>query len=209
MAQARKALGGEQKLAAPQRAVAARLVSPRDVGAAGGGGGGSVFISMSGPGRAGAAGQAAQMTGDIEIDVEFPDKYIKVDVGTGHDGDDANGGLRRRPAIRRHVVQPARHARHRRPARRRCRRRARWRCGGRAKISRACSSASSPAPSRSFAVTYTYAGQAESPDGKADVIDVKGADNFAARLFLDTQSHLPLMLTYIAPEPRVVMTDGA
>ena len=57
----------------------------------------------------------------------------------------------------------------------------------------------------SFAVAYTYAGQAESPDGKADVIDVKGADNFAARLFLDAQSHLPLMLTYIAPEPRIVM----
>ena len=28
---------------------------------------------------------------------------------------------------------------------------------------------------------YTYAGEAESPDGKADVIDVKGADGFAAR----------------------------
>ena len=37
------------------------------------------------------------------------------------------------------------------------------------------------------------------------MIDVKGADNFAARLFLDAQSHLPLMLTYIAPEPRIVM----
>jgi hypothetical protein len=57
----------------------------------------------------------------------------------------------------------------------------------------------------SFAVTYTYAGQAESPDGKADVIDVKGPDNFAARLFLDAQSHLPLMLTYVAPEPRLMM----
>jgi hypothetical protein len=56
-----------------------------------------------------------------------------------------------------------------------------------------------------FPVTYTHAGIAESADGKADMIDVKGPDGFAARLFLDVQTHLPLMLTYSAPEPRVVM----
>ena len=57
----------------------------------------------------------------------------------------------------------------------------------------------------SFAVTYGYAGQAESPDGKADVIEVKGPDDFRARLLLDADSHQPLMLTYLAPEPRVMM----
>ena len=31
----------------------------------------------------------------------------------------------------------------------------------------------------SLSVEYTYAGEAESPDGKADVIDVKNADGFA------------------------------
>ena len=45
---------------------------------------------------------------------------------------------------------------------------------------------------------YTYAGEAESPDGKAYVIDVKNADSFAARLFIDEQTHLPLMVTYKA-----------
>ena len=49
---------------------------------------------------------------------------------------------------------------------------------------------------------YTYAGEAESPDGKAYVIDVKSADSFAARLFIDEQTHLPLMVTYKAPQPR-------
>ena len=55
---------------------------------------------------------------------------------------------------------------------------------------------------------YTYAGEAESPDGKASVIDVKNADGFAARLFIDTQTHLPLMVTYQGPQARVVTMGG-
>ena len=51
---------------------------------------------------------------------------------------------------------------------------------------------------------YTYAGEAESPDGKAYVIDVKNADNFTARLFIDQQTSLPLMVTYKAPLPRMI-----
>ena len=48
-------------------------------------------------------------------------------------------------------------------------------------------------------LTFTYAGQAEAPQGKADVIDVTGPANFAARFFVDSQTHLPLMLTWQAP----------
>ena len=55
---------------------------------------------------------------------------------------------------------------------------------------------------------YTFAGEAESPDGKAYVIDVTNADNFTARLFIDQQTSLPLMVTYKAPLPRM-MTAGA
>jgi hypothetical protein len=51
---------------------------------------------------------------------------------------------------------------------------------------------------------YSYAGEAESPDGKAYVVDVKNADGFAARLFIDEQSRLPLMLTYKAAQPRMI-----
>ena len=57
-------------------------------------------------------------------------------------------------------------------------------------------------------VQYTYAGEAESPDGKAFVIDVKNADNFNARLFIDQQTHLPLMVTYKGPQPRVMTAGG-
>jgi hypothetical protein len=55
---------------------------------------------------------------------------------------------------------------------------------------------------------YTFAGEAESPDGKAYVIDVKSADNFAARLFIDEQTHLPLMVTYKGPQPRMMSAGG-
>jgi hypothetical protein len=52
---------------------------------------------------------------------------------------------------------------------------------------------------------FTYAGEAQAEDGKADVIDVKGADNFAARLFIDKETHRPLMLSYKGVVPRLVM----
>jgi hypothetical protein len=55
---------------------------------------------------------------------------------------------------------------------------------------------------------YTYAGEAESPDGKAHVIDVKGNDGFEARLFIDQNNHLPLMVTYKAREPRIMTSGG-
>ena len=46
-----------------------------------------------------------------------------------------------------------------------------------------------------FPVTYSYVGQAEAPQGKADVIDVKGPANFAARLFI-ADTGLPIMLSW-------------
>ena len=51
---------------------------------------------------------------------------------------------------------------------------------------------------------YTYAGEAESADGKAHVIDVKDGEGFAVRLFIDQQTNLPLMVTYQAPKRTIV-----
>jgi hypothetical protein len=53
-------------------------------------------------------------------------------------------------------------------------------------------------------LTFTHAGQAESNEGKADALDVKG-ENFVARLFVDSNTHLPLMLTYMAAQPMQFM----
>jgi hypothetical protein len=61
--------------------------------------------------------------------------------------------------------------------------------------------AASPA---AFPLTLADGGQAESADGKADVIDVKGAGDFSAKLFIDAQTHLPLMLSWMDKEPVVI-----
>src|SRR5580700_2356728 len=51
----------------------------------------------------------------------------------------------------------------------------------------------------SYPLTFTYLGQAEAPQGKADVIQVSGAGNFSARLFVNSQTHLPLMVSWEGP----------
>jgi hypothetical protein len=56
----------------------------------------------------------------------------------------------------------------------------------------------------SFPVEFSFAGEAESPDGKADVLEAKGPGGFAARLFLDQKTHYPLMVTYNGKRPRVI-----
>lgn len=57
-------------------------------------------------------------------------------------------------------------------------------------------------------VSYTYAGEAESPDGKAFVIDVKDTDGFDARLFIDQNNYLPLMVSYQGRAPRMMTAGG-
>lgn len=55
-----------------------------------------------------------------------------------------------------------------------------------------------------FPLSLSYAGEAEAADGKAWMLDATGADDFAARLFIDTKSGLPLMMSWSAPEPLVM-----
>jgi hypothetical protein len=52
-----------------------------------------------------------------------------------------------------------------------------------------------------FPLTYAYVGQAEAPQGKADVVDVKGPNNFSARLFIAADTKLPIMLSWTGPGP--------
>ena len=59
-------------------------------------------------------------------------------------------------------------------------------------------------PPPALAVEYKYAGESEVEDAQADVIDVSGPDNFAVRVFFDKQSHIPLLLSYRGPKPRVM-----
>jgi hypothetical protein len=202
VALARKALGGEQKLQAV-RSLSLRGSFRREAAVPGGGGGNRTIVMMGGPGPS--AGGLPESTGDLEIDVEFPDKYIRVETGTGgpmamtrtegFEGErpflDISSS---QPGVRIVASRPADDPDSRKTALQRANE-------DLARLLLGMIAGTQP----SFAVTFGYAGQAESPEGRADVIDVKGPENFAARLFLDSQSHLPLMLTYVAPEPRLVM----
>jgi len=60
------------------------------------------------------------------------------------------------------------------------------------------------APPASLAVEYKYAGESDVDGEQADVLDVTGPDNFSARIFFDKKSHLPLLLSYRGPKPRVM-----
>jgi hypothetical protein len=52
---------------------------------------------------------------------------------------------------------------------------------------------------------FSSAGEAEADEGRADVVEARGAGNFAARIFLDQKTHRPLMLTYRGVAPRVLI----
>ena len=63
-------------------------------------------------------------------------------------------------------------------------------------------------PLAAYPLEMTYAGKAEAADGKAEAIDLKGEGAFAARLFVDAQTHLPLMLTWMDKEPVNPLNRG-
>ena len=54
----------------------------------------------------------------------------------------------------------------------------------------------------------THAGIAEVPDGSADVLEVKAAEGPPTRVFIDRQTRLPLMLTWRGPQRRMMVRRG-
>jgi hypothetical protein len=60
-----------------------------------------------------------------------------------------------------------------------------------------------------YPLTFTYAALGEAPEGQADMLDVAGAGNFAARLVVQRASHLPVMLMWQAPAARAGGPRGA
>lgn len=55
----------------------------------------------------------------------------------------------------------------------------------------------------SMPLEYNYAGEAQAPSGKADVIDVTGANRFSTRLFFDQKTQRLLMLSYRGRQPML------
>jgi hypothetical protein len=201
VAEMRKALGGEQKIAA-LKTLSLRADYRREMGAMAGGGGGAQMIMMAGP-AGGPVGGGAQMTGKIEIDLGLPDRYLRSDVGSGgfaltriegFEGSrpfiDVTGNS---PGMRVMAESPAVDPTRSKLALKRSN-------SELARLLLGLVGTTQP----TFPVTYAYGGVAESPDGKADIIDVTGPEDFKVRMYVDTESHLPLMLTYMEAEPRIM-----
>ncbi len=57
----------------------------------------------------------------------------------------------------------------------------------------------------SYPLTFTVAGKAESPQGTADILDVKGPGGFALRYFVHSDTHLPVMVSWTTPATNVIV----
>jgi len=182
MAQARAALGGEAKLAKVQ-ALSAAGTFQRDVG-------------------------DRQMSGELTIDLQLPDKMVRTDsmnpVGDatvvilqGVNGDQVLRNSRTMgggPGMMIRVAPPPAGSDAEGQALR----------NARADLARFALAFLLTAPPSSM-VEFTYAGEAEADNEKADVVEAKGQGSFAAQIFLDKKSHRPLMLQYRGAAPRMVM----
>ena len=56
-----------------------------------------------------------------------------------------------------------------------------------------------------YPLTFTYAAEGEAPEGKADILDVTGPANFAGRLVVQRDTHLPVMLMWQVPATNVIV----
>jgi hypothetical protein len=57
-----------------------------------------------------------------------------------------------------------------------------------------------------YPLTFSFAAIAEAPQGKADVLDVKGQGNFALRYFIHSETRLPVMVSWTTPPTNVIVT---
>jgi hypothetical protein len=62
------------------------------------------------------------------------------------------------------------------------------------------------AASPAYPLTFSFAAVAEAPQGRADVLDVKGEGTFALRYFINSETHLPVMVTWTTPPTNVIVT---
>jgi hypothetical protein len=143
-----------------------------------------------------AAGRTRQVRGDnlvpieFEIFVELPDKYFRKDEipaqETGVTGSGFNGAeLLIDPPPAAAMPDPAKKARLATLKQ------------DLARLALGMFAGSFPA----YPLTFTYVGQAEAPQGKADVLDAKGPDNVTLRYFINSETHLPVMVTWQPPAP--------
>lgn len=202
MTEVRKALGGEQKIAS-MKGLSLRADYRREMSAGPMPGGGGTFVVVGG-GPAGPGGGDGHAVGKIEIDLGLPDRYLRADIGSSGMAITRTEGFEgSRPFLELAGNSPGMRVQTENPATDPVRAQAALKRTN-ADLARLLIGLTGNAQP-GFNVSFTFAGDAESPDGKAHMIDVTGPDDFKMRLFVDTETKLPLMLSYMEPEPRMVM----
>lgn len=182
LADARKAIGGENKLNAV-RTIVATGKSQRQMG-------------------------QTQMSGDIEIAIALPDRYLRTQVdnimGSSVTREQGFSGVE---LLERSVAPPGATVMFRGPdADANPERAKQMRLQAQKnELARLLVAWLLTAPAYAQA-QFSYAGEAESPDGKADALELKGADGLAFRVYIDKKTRRPLMLTYQG-RPPVIRTQ--
>jgi len=158
-----------------------------------------------------ATGRTRQVRGDnlvpieFEIFVEFPDKYLRKDevpaqesgpTATGFNGEEF---LQDPPQATPPGPPPGAGGAGPSPAMLEAARKARVTTVKQdfARLTLGMFAASFP----TYPMAFAYVGEAEAPQGKADVIDAKGPNNFTLRLFINQQNHLPIMVSWQGAAP--------
>jgi hypothetical protein len=153
-------------------------------------------------------GEARDMSGELTVDALLPDRYLKIEtlspmpgapafgVGTGLDAGQAwrapvgsGGGP--------HLVVRVADGEGPGAAESLLRR-------TRAEMARLALLALASAPEES-GLTFTHAGEAEAPEGRADRIDVSDGQGPVGTLFVDQKTHRPLLFSFKARAPRIQM----
>jgi hypothetical protein len=183
LAAARQALGGEDALAAVRS------------------------VSLEGQLRRRLPGEDGEMemSGDVRVDALLPDRYLRVDtvspmpgmpgipLATGLDGEEAWAGALPVASAANVVIRTS-------PP---------GDAGAQARMKDRVRRESAL-----FLVTllaggggaeYAWVGEAEAPEGRADVLQVTGHGGLDARMFVDQKTHRPLMLTFPDSPPRMMV----
>ncbi len=58
-------------------------------------------------------------------------------------------------------------------------------------------------PPATLSAAYNYIGEGDVDGARADVIEIKGSNEFTMKLYLDRSSHLPMMMSYQGYLPRI------
>ncbi|HEX6738352.1 MAG TPA: hypothetical protein VF310_08780 [Vicinamibacteria bacterium] len=154
-------------------------------------------------------GETRDISGEVTVDVQVPDHYLKVEtlspmpggpsfsVGTGLDGQEAWRAPMGTPGGGAHIVVRVADGEGPAAAGALLRR-------TRAEMLRVLLLALAAAPGDE-GWAFTHAGEAEAPEGRAELVEVGDGQGPVGTLFVDKASHRPLLVSFKTMAPRMQM----